>query len=55
MEPALTKEMLSRARVIARGRRIRDLPHLLAAYGGAPSGWTKRSTQRLEDSRGRFE
>ena len=42
--PALLVPMnLHPSRVIAKGRRIRDLPRLLAAYGGQPSRWSKRS------------
>lgn len=42
--PELTKEMLSNSRVIARGRRIRDLQRLLDTYGGTPTRWVKKST-----------
>ena len=54
-EIRLTKQMLSRARVIARGRGIRDLDRLLLWYGGMPRSWTKRSTQPLRDHRGQHE
>jgi len=39
----LTPQRLTPSRVIAKGRRIRDLHRLLQTYGGHPSGWTKRS------------
>lgn len=47
--------MLARSRVIARGRRLRDLDRLLTTYGGEPQRWTKKSTQPLADEQGRFE
>ena len=53
--PRLTKELLSRPRVIARGRGIRDVARLIATYGGIASGWIKKSTQRLRDEHGMFE
>lgn len=40
--------MLSQARVIARGKRIRDVQRLVENYGGKPSGWTKKSSPRFE-------
>lgn len=46
-EPELTKEMLSRSRVIAKGKRIRDLEWLLDEYGGQPSKWTKKSSPQF--------
>ena len=55
VEPRLSKEVLSRSRIIARGRRIRDLARLLGRYGGTPAGWVKKSSPELRDSRGRFE
>jgi len=47
-DPRLTKEHLATARVIARGRRIRDLDRLLAAYGGEPARWRKMSTRPFQ-------
>jgi hypothetical protein len=44
----LTAQMLSQSRVIAKGNRIRDLPRLIASYGGNPSKWTKRSGPLFE-------
>jgi hypothetical protein len=46
--PTPTKDQLANARTIAKGRRIRDLPRLLAAYGGSPSGWRKVSSPVFE-------
>ncbi len=51
----LDKEILSTARVIARGRAIKDLERLLSTYGGVPRGWTKRSSRALMDSYGHYE
>ncbi len=42
--------MLAQSRVIAKGRRIRDLKRLLEAYGGTPSKWVKKSSQTIEVS-----
>jgi len=44
----LTKEILARSRVIARGRGIRDLARLLQEYGGRPAGWVKKSSPLME-------
>lgn len=46
--PELTKELIARSRVIAKGRGIRDLKRLILEYGGKPSMWTKRSSPPLE-------
>jgi len=40
--------MLSQARVIAKGRRIRDVRRLVARYGGRASKWVKKSSPRVE-------
>lgn len=40
--------MLAQARVIAKGKRIRDVQRLVATYGGKPSKWMKKSSPRLE-------
>jgi hypothetical protein len=37
MIPTLTPVMLSQSRVIAKGRRIRDVERLIASYGGSAS------------------
>ena len=39
----LTRDRLHPSRVIAKGRRIRDLSRLLREYGGTASQWTKRA------------
>jgi hypothetical protein len=40
----LTREMLSRSRVIARGRGIRDVQRLVRTHGGSVRGWVKKSS-----------
>ncbi len=47
--------MISQSRVIAKGRRIRDVERLVAYYGGRASRWVKKSSPRLEDDEGTFE
>lgn len=44
----LTRELIAQSRVIAKGRRIRDLPRLIERYGGSPSKWTKKSSPAFE-------
>jgi hypothetical protein len=45
--PNLTKEQLANSRVIARGRRIREIGRLVSQYGGTIKGWIKKSTQPM--------
>lgn len=40
--------MISQARVIAKGNRIRDVRRLVDTYGGKPSQWVKKSSPRFE-------
>lgn len=40
--------MLAQARVIAKGRRIRDVQRLVGTYGGKASKWRKKSSRRFE-------
>ncbi len=54
-DSGLTKELIAQSRVIARGRRIRDLERLLAEHGGTPSMWTKRSSPVVEIGGERYE
>ena len=35
--------MIAQSRVIAKGKRIRDLKRLIEEYGGMPSKWVKKS------------
>lgn len=46
--PELKKELITRSRVIAKGRGIRDLKRLLQDYGGKASAWTKKSSPPVE-------
>lgn len=46
--PELTKELIDRSRVIAKGRGIRDLKRLLQDYGGKSSMWTKKGSPPVE-------
>jgi hypothetical protein len=47
--------MLSDARVIAKGKRIRDVRRLVAQYGGRASKWVKKSSPRIEGAVEYFE
>jgi hypothetical protein len=47
--------MISQSRVIAKGRRIRDVERLVANHGGTASRWVKKSSPRLEDDEGAYE
>ena len=47
--------MLSQARVIAKGRRIREVERLVAQYGGMASKWVKKSSPQFEIEGERFE
>jgi hypothetical protein len=44
----LTKEILARSRVIAKGRAIREVERLVSMYGGKLSLWLKKSSPPLE-------
>jgi hypothetical protein len=47
--------MLSHARVIARGRGIRDVARLVQDYGGRTRGWVKKSSPIIEIGHRRVE
>ena len=47
--------MLSQARVIAKGDRIRDIARLVRQYGGRASDWVKKSSPEFELDGKRFE
>ena len=47
-EPVLTRQMLSQSRVIAKGRRIREVKRLIAEYGGRASKWVKKSSPEID-------
>jgi len=40
--------MIAQSRVIAKGKRIRDLNRLTEEYGGIPSKWVKKSSPGFE-------
>jgi hypothetical protein len=44
----LTPRMLAQSRVIAKGKRIRDIRRLVETYGGKPSQWVKKSSPPFE-------
>jgi hypothetical protein len=41
----LTRSQLAQARVIAKGKKIKDIQRLLNEYGGAAGKWLKKSSQ----------
>lgn len=45
--PQLTSRILAQSRVIAKGKRIRDVRRLVEGYGGKASGWVKKSSSRF--------
>jgi hypothetical protein len=47
--------MISQSRVIAKGRRIRDVQRLVGDYGGRASRWVKKTSPQLEDKDGSYE
>ena len=44
----LSKEIISKSRVIAKGKRIRNLQYLLDKFGGTSSKWVKKSSHQFE-------
>lgn len=40
--------MLTQSRVIARGKRIRDVQQLIQKYGGTVKSWVKKSSPVIE-------
>lgn len=48
MNNELTPRMLAQSRVIAKGKRIRDVQRLVDMYGGRASKWVKKSSPRFE-------
>lgn len=46
--PKLTQQMVSQSRVIAKGKRIRDVQRLVDSYGGKKSKWVKKSSPSFE-------
>jgi hypothetical protein len=47
--------MLAQSRVIAKGKRIREVRRLVAQYGGNWAGWAKKSGPVFEIERQEFE
>ena len=47
--------MLAQSRVIAKGKRIRDLGRLVETYGGITAKWTKKSGPHFEIGESLFE
>jgi hypothetical protein len=47
--------MIAQSRVIAKGRRIRNLPRLIERYGGTPSKWIKKSSPVFESNGDLYE
>ncbi len=45
--------MIAQSRLIAKGRRIRDVQRLARTYGGRASQWMKKSSPHFEDE-GRY-
>lgn len=42
------QNMFGHLRIIAKGKRIRDLPRLPETYGGRASEWTKKSSSSFQ-------
>ncbi|MEZ4861001.1 MAG: hypothetical protein R3C14_06840 [Caldilineaceae bacterium] len=55
MATELTPRMLAQSRVIAKGKRIRDVLRLVADYGGTASQWVKKSSPLFEISEVTYE
>ncbi|MDY6994860.1 MAG: hypothetical protein SVR94_19920 [Pseudomonadota bacterium] len=51
----LTKELIAHSRVIAKGKRIRDVERLVAQYGGQSSKWVKKSSPIIENKNTLYE
>ena len=51
----LTKDLIARSRVIAKGRRIRDVAKLVEKYGGQTSQWVKKSSPPFQAEGGWYE
>ena len=53
--PELSGRLLSQARIIAKGKRIRDVRRLADRYGGKASKWVKKSSPMFEIAGEKFE
>lgn len=47
--------MIAQSRVIAKGKRIRDVQRLVEMYGGKLSKWVKKSSPRFEIAGRQYE
>ena len=45
---SLTPEMVAKSRVVAKGRKIREISRILRKYGGKTSKWMKKSSPVFE-------
>jgi len=45
---SLKKKLITQSRVIAKGKRIRDIQRLVDQYGGQQSKWLKKSSPVFE-------
>lgn len=45
----LSRDLLAQSRIIAKGKRIRDVARLVREYGGTVSRWVKKSSPRIEE------
>lgn len=55
MRKKISPRLLSQARVIAKGRGIRDVQRLVKRYGGRVARWVKKSSPQIEINGERFE
>ena len=53
--PRLTSRIIAQSRVIAKGKRIRDVRRLVETYGGKSSKWVKKSSPRFETGVHQYE
>jgi hypothetical protein len=51
----LSRRLLAQSRVIAKGRKIREVNRLVARYGGKASKWVKKSSPQIEVAGKRVE
>ena len=51
----ISKEIIVNSRIIAKGKRIRELNRLLKEYGGTSSKWVKKSSIPFKENEEYFE
>jgi len=44
----LTRRLLAKSRIIAKGKHIREVRRLVTQYGGRSSKWVKKSSPQIE-------